>query len=199
MKEIRNYNLELRSDPDSRTIEGYALTFNSRSKCLYDKDLGYFYEEILPDSLNGVLERSDILALFNHDQSYGILARSERGQGNLELEVDDKGLYFRFDALKNEMGNTILEYLRNGIVKKCSFAFTTNDTSVRRENGEMIRTINHFDQLYDVSLVVNPAYDSTSCKCRSIDEFLDGEAKKIEEEKRAKEEYYNKLLKSISK
>lgn len=76
MKEIRNNNLELKTE--SRTVEGYALVFNSESN-----DLGGFTEVIEPSSLEGVLERSDILCLLNHNEDRGVLARWNKGVGSL--------------------------------------------------------------------------------------------------------------------
>ena len=77
-KEVRNLTLEVRSIPESRTVEGYALVFNSESR-----DLGGFTEIIEPTALEGVLEKSDVLCLLNHDESRGILARNNKGVGSL--------------------------------------------------------------------------------------------------------------------
>ena len=56
--------------------------------------LGGFYETIEPTALDGVLERSDILCLLNHNEDRGILARSKMGEGTLNLEIDDIGLRY---------------------------------------------------------------------------------------------------------
>ena len=88
MKEIRNLNpnqSEVRSLKDSRRIEGYAIVFNSESR-----DLGGFTEEIASDAVRGVLEKSDVLALLNHDESRGLLGRSTNGQGSLTLTADSR-------------------------------------------------------------------------------------------------------------
>lgn len=77
-KEVRNQTMEQRANPDSRTVEGYALVFNSESR-----DLGGFTEIIEPSALDGILEKSDVLCLLNHDESRGILARSNKGVGTL--------------------------------------------------------------------------------------------------------------------
>jgi phage head maturation protease len=55
---------------DNRAVSGYALIFNSESR-----DLGGFTETIEPSALEGVLERSDVLCLLNHNEDKGVLAR----------------------------------------------------------------------------------------------------------------------------
>lgn len=87
MREIRNYG-EIKPI-ENRTVEGYALIFNSESN-----DLGGFTEVIDPSALDGVLERSDIFCLLNHSKDRGVLARSKFGTGSLTLEVDNVGLRY---------------------------------------------------------------------------------------------------------
>lgn len=60
----------INQNPESRNVSGYAIVFNSESK-----DLGGFNEVILPSALEGVLERSDVLCLLNHNEDKGVLAR----------------------------------------------------------------------------------------------------------------------------
>jgi HK97 family phage prohead protease len=201
-KEIRS--IEIRAVEYSRTVEGYALVFNSLSK-----DLGGFREEILPDALDGVIERSDIMALLNHDNSRGILARSRYGKGSLSLQIDDYGLKYRFEAPRTALGDELLEYLTRNDITSSSFAFTVSEDNWKKEeDGSYIRTIRKFDKLFDVSPVFEPAYDATSVVCARFAEIQEEERlanekamKEAEEralaeeaEKRAKlDEYYNAL------
>ena len=150
--------------------------------------------------MDGVIERSDVVALLNHDNSRGILGRSRNGKGSLQLSVDEKGTSFRFDAPRTALGDEVLEYLRRGDASQCSFAFTVKkDTWRKLDDGTYERTINQIDRLYDVSvLTCTPAYEETSVSCRSFDEFkaeeerkeaeAKAEAERIEAEKRAEEE-----------
>ena len=91
---------------DSRTVEGYALVFGKQSR-----DLGGFTEVIEPTALEGILEKSDILCLLNHNEDRGILARSKYGTGSLELTIDDTGLKYRFEAPNTALGDEVLEGL----------------------------------------------------------------------------------------
>ena len=174
---------------DSRRVEGYALVFNSLSR-----DLGGVVEQIDPHALDGVLEDSDIKCWLNHDASRGALARcrganvpqAEAGN-SLELEVDDIGLRYAFDAPNTALGDELLESLRRGDINQSSFAFTVKeDKWERMEDGMARRTILKFDRLYDVSPVYDPAYLGTSVELdrRGYDEMV----AKEEAEKRAAEE-----------
>lgn len=173
--EYRNFNLELRGEEESRHIEGYGSVFNSRSV-----DLGGFQEIIAPGAFDGVIERSDVKALLDHNPSRGILARSRNGQGSLQLTVDERGLKYSFDAPHTNLGDEVVEGLRRGDYSQSSFAFTVEDESwTKEEDGTYLRTINKIGGLYDISIVANPAYEDTSVALRSLDAFKAVEAKDV--------------------
>jgi HK97 family phage prohead protease len=193
-KEIRS--AEIRTTEDSRVVEGYALVFDSLSE-----DLGGFREKISPEAIDGIVEKSDILALLNHDRNRGVLARSRYGKGSLVLEVDEFGLKYRFDSPNTALGDELLEYLKRGDITSSSFAFKTeSDVWEKQADGTYIRTITKFKELYDVSPVFEPAYQATSV-CKRFAEIQEEEQRQLEEikrqedEKRAKEleEYYSNL------
>ena len=167
MREVRNFNQLTSTDPDSRNCVGYAVVFNSDSR-----DLGGFTESILPTALEGVLERSDVLALLNHDEQRGVLARSKYGQGSLTLEVDDIGLRYSFEAPNTALGNELIEGLKRGDISTSSFAFTVaEDSFEKRDDGSIHRTIKRFKELFDVSPVYREAYPDTTAALRKLEEF----------------------------
>lgn len=169
MKEVRNTDSLNQTNPESRLVEGYAVVFNSRSI-----DLGGFYEVIDQNALNGVLERSDVVCLLDHDKKRGVLARSRSGKGSLNLTVDERGLYFSFEAPKTSLGDEILEGVRRGDISSCSFAFTVKEDEFRKEDdGTILRTIKSIDKLYDISLVYTPCYEATQVDTRSFDAFIE--------------------------
>ena len=157
-------------NPDSRTVEGYAVVFNSQSE-----DLG-FYETINPSAITEeVLKGSDVFCLFNHDQDK-VLARSKYGTGSLQLQLDERGLKYTFQAPNTDLGNELLEYLKRGDIESSSFAFvvSTDEGSEvweTRADGRQYRTILKIDELFDVSPVFNPAYSSTSVSQRALDKL----------------------------
>ena len=188
MKEIRNTNQELRAlENDSRTVEGYAIVFNSESN-----DLGGFKEIIDTRALDGVIDKSDILCLLNHNEDKGVLARSKYGEGSLNLQIDERGLKYMFEAPNTALGDELLEGLKRGDITTSSFAFTVGkDNWEKREDGSYLRTIVSSQELYDVSPVYRAAYEATSVKAdtRGLDAM-----KQKEQELEA---YYNELRSKI--
>ena len=168
--EIRATNSTPVVSQDSRTVEGYAVVFNSQSE-----DLG-FYETINPSAITEeVLMRSDVFCLFNHDQDK-VLARSKYGTGSLQLQLDERGLKYTFQAPNTDLGDELLEYLRRGDIDSSSFAFTVStdegsEVWTTGTDGRQYREILKIDELHDVSPVWNPAYTSTSVSQRTLDKL----------------------------
>lgn len=156
MKEVRKTSTEF--NVTERRVSGYALNFSTNSN-----DLGGFIETIAPGALDGVLEKSDILCLLNHNEDRGCLARCKNGKGSLTLTVDKKGLKYEFEAPNTALGNELLESLKRGDITSSSFAFYVGDEKWEKlTDGRYLRTITKFKELFDVSPVYRPAYDSTS-------------------------------------
>ena len=186
--ERRSFDIEFR-EQESRKVEGYASVFNSRSK-----DLGGFTEIIDPAAFNGVIERSDVLALLNHDQDRGVLARSRKGVGSLTLTIDERGLHYSFDAPNTALGNELVEGLKRGDISTSSFAFTVaGEKWTKEEDGRYVRTITQIDKLYDVSPVYNEAYEDTSVALRSLEQVRAEEPKEEVEDEEPKDDENNEV------
>ena len=189
--EIRATNSTPVVNQDSRTVEGYAVVFNSQSE-----DLG-FYETINPAAITEeVLMRSDVFCLFNHDQDK-VLARSKYGTGSLQLQLDERGLKYTFTAPNTDIGNSLLEYLRRGDIDSSSFAFTVStdegsEVWTTGTDGRQYREILKIDELHDVSPVWNPAYSSTSVSQRTLDKLNQLREMQDEKEKDLQEETVEK-------
>lgn len=187
-----SFPVSVAGDEDRRTVEGYALLFDTQSDGLS------FTEVIERGALDGVIEKSNIFALLDHSRERGILARSKNGQGTLHLEVDERGLKYRFEAPKTALGDELLEYLRRGEISESSFAFTIeSETWEIQKNDTWKRTIHKFAKLYDVSPVYDAAYSATSVNLRGKEQV---EAEMAAAEKRNKEleDYFLKINKSIN-
>lgn len=168
-KEVRSLtNPEIRVDKESRQVSGYAVVFESQSE-----DLG-FYETIHRGAITtDTINNSDVFARFNHENNK-ILARCKNGTGSMELQVDEKGVLYRFAAPKTALGDELLEYLERGDITASSFAFTIDPNDKQAEkwsnrDGVLYRDIYHINRLYDVAPVFQPAYEATSCSKRYED------------------------------
>ena len=192
-REIRNTSFQVQvtgENEEKRTVEGYALLFDIPSDGLS------FTEVIKRGALDGVLEKSDVFALLNHDQRRGVLARSKYGKGSLSLSVDDKGLKYRFDAPKTALGDELLENIRRGEIGESSFCFDVEkDTWEKRSDGSWKRTIDKFGNIYDTSPVYNGAYSKTSVYMRGK-EAAEEELRHREQE--IPESYYQNIEKSLN-
>jgi len=188
-KEIRNITAEVTVDEESRKVEGYALLFNVPSD-------GLDIEEIIePRALDGVIEKSNVFALLNHDERRGILARSKNGVGTLALAVDGKGLRYRFDAPRTALGDELLEYLKRGEVTESSFAFTVAEDVWEKKGETWKRTIKKIDELYDVSPVYDAAYSKTTVYMRGKEQL---EQELREQRERELDAYYTNLNKFLN-
>lgn len=185
--EIINRSCTLRAaDNESRKIVGQAVVFDS-----WSRDLGGFTEIIRSSAITPELvNSSDIIMNVNHDDNQ-MVARWNRGQGTLRLELRDDGLWFEFDAPETERGNELLYNIRVGNLYECSFAFSLpmNDTCqrwYRDEDRNLRREITEIGGLYDCAIVTTAAYPATSVANR---ENVDIEAitRSLDEKEREEE------------
>lgn len=167
-KETRYFsNLEIREVGEEKQthLQGYALTFDTVSE-----DLG-FRETIRKGALDNA-DMSNVVLNFNHSMDKP-LARNNKseGIGSLVLTVDEKGLFFDAIPTETSYAKDLLENMRQGLISKCSFAFSLDYEDRDSQSwdwddgsrGYDFRTINKIAKIYDVSIVTNPAYESTSC------------------------------------
>lgn len=193
MLEQRNttFPVSVTEENEKRTVEGYAMLFGVKSD-------GLDFEEVIErGALDGVIEKSDVFALLNHNRDRGILARSVNGKGSLTLTVDSKGLQYRFEAPRTMLGDELLENLRRNEINQSSFAFTVADGGEkweRMKSGKWKRTISQFARIYDVSPVYNAAYSKTTVCMRGKEQV----EKELEERKEVGEEYYNNIINSLN-
>ena len=165
--EVRCQTSELRTNAEGRTIVGYAAKFERWSEPI----MGWFKEQIARDAFSEC-DVTDVIMCFNHNID-SILARTT--SGTLTISTDDEGLRFEFEAPATTMGNDMLELVRRGDISKCSFKFTVEEDEWRYADKENKleydeRTIRRIGKLYDVSLVVYPAYSDTEAGVRHLEE-----------------------------
>jgi hypothetical protein len=178
-------DLKLREAPDggeSRTIEGYALKFGVRSRLLCEWWDPY-YEVLEPGCVTReMLDAQDIKLTMFHDRQL-ILARSNKGEGTLNYEVDEVGVKFWAEMPHTVDGDKALELVQRGDIAGCSFCYSTdeqdseNAVSYERidektEGGDdiLVRHVKRIDAVYDFTLAADPAYEQTSVTRREVEE-----------------------------
>lgn len=172
---------------DATFIDGYAAVFDQPT-IIWD-----FEEVIAPGAFKRALsEKQDVRALFNHDANYP-LARSTIG--TLVLREDKNGLWTEARISKNPTSDSVVDYVRTGLVSGMSFAFTVRKNEWQFQepgNGSLDRrVITEIGVLYDVGPVTYPAYEQTSVKIRA-------DAKKLHDEARSRWENARSARSSVS-
>lgn len=184
-KEIRQCSVEFHKVPESPVIEGRAIPFNVQSP-----NREGFREMITPEAVEGVLEKSDIFLLYNHDRSNGFLARNKRGKGSLQVDVREDGVYFAFAPGSDNLSLYIKDRIERGDLDEMSWAFTVaEDKWEKQADGVYDRTITKFDQIYDFSIVDQSYYGlENSVGCKRFAEIQEADRKALEEAQKAEEE-----------
>lgn len=161
---IVDLHVEQRADGQpSRRIEGRAVPFNEWSNPIW----GEWIEKIVTGAFIGC-DMSDVIMCTDHGTScVDVLARSRNGEGTLEIRIEDDGLHFAFDAPNTTRGNDLLELVRRGDIRECSFKFMVAEdrwTWRSATNGLKYdqREVTKISKLYDLSIVVSGAYPTTS-------------------------------------
>ena len=154
--------VEYREDDGQSRLTGYAAVFESESVILP----GGFREILRRGAFDETLAdpETDVVALFNHDSNM-ILGR--QSSGTLRLSTDERGLRYDVDLPDTQLGRDIKALTARGDLKSSSFAFTvrSQDETYERTPDGPRRYIERL-QLFDVSVVLNPAYPETTAAVR---------------------------------
>ena len=180
-KRFLSSSVEVRTEKGKpNVVEGYAAVFNDETEIG-----GHFVERVAPGAFDGA-DMSNTVALFNHNIDQP-LARVGRG---LSLEVDERGLKYRFELGNQSYAKDLAENIRMGNVSTSSFGFTVRDDEwERREDGLNLRTITEVGLLFDVSPTTQGAYPTTEVGLRSMELALaNEEVMSIEQEEVREEE-----------
>lgn len=173
MKDVsKDVPINERVSPDSlnsiteghnKTLTGYAIKFNQRSK-----KLGNYYESIDRHALDGV-DLTDVKCLVDHNYSK-ILGRTKAG--TLTLSVDEVGLRFEVELANVTYANDLYQSIERQDVNECSFGFTVDELDrtaqvvSRLADGSYLRTVKKIKELREISIVTLPAYGNTSAEIK---------------------------------
>lgn len=171
---------EIDGKEESRTITGYAILFDTPSAPLYEDEEEVIREVIAPEAVSKeLLDKSDIKMTMFHNKQL-LLARSNKGSGTLSYGIDDKGVYFEFEAPDTADGDKAIELVKRGDIAGCSFAFSTRyydrafveESVVHGDKVEVTYRVKVITGIYDFTLAADPAYPDTSVEAREIVDAL---------------------------
>ena len=163
----RAYNFEIRAENNEKNgdfITGRPIVYNSKT------DLGWFSEIIEAGALDKA-NLKDVRFLVNHDIGMIPLARSRNNNENstMQMSIDKDGMTIRvnLDTENNSDARNLYSAIKRGDITGMSFMF-----SIDREEWEDLegdhptRRIKSIGQVYEVSAVTFPAYESTEISAR---------------------------------
>lgn len=168
--------MELRINPSSMTtnddgtltVAGYVNKTDEKSKMLGSKQK--FTEVISKGAWQRAIDNApEIHFLAEHDKSK-ILASTRNG--SLTLTEDDNGLYMEARISPTSWGQDYYTLIKDGILQNMSFGFRSVKDAWRNLGSHFERTVNEL-QLFEVSVVRDPAYASSSISARGIDLVTD--------------------------
>jgi HK97 family phage prohead protease len=144
-------------------IQGYGAIYDAESS-----DLGYFREVYKAGCFTESLS-NDIRALVDHDPSK-IIGRT--ASKSLSLYDEPIGLKVEIAPANTQSGRDITESVRRGDVDGMSLGFYVLDDKWSMKNGMPFRELLKVD-LFDVSIVTFPAYESTTAYVRGLKEVFE--------------------------
>lgn len=163
----RAYNFEIRAENNEKNgdhITGRPIVYNSKT------DLGFFDEIIEAGALDKA-NLKDVRFLVNHNTDMIPLARSRNNNENstMQLEVDKDGMTIRvnLDTENNTEARNLYSAIKRGDITGMSFMFTIDREEWENlESDHPTRHIKSIGQVFEVSAVTFPAYESTEISAR---------------------------------
>lgn len=179
--ERRFVTAQLRAAGDGMHFTGYAAKFNDRTYIGPPKQ--GFYEAVAPGAFARSLKERDVPLLFNHGAD-NLLGRTS--SGTLRLKDDGIGLLTDADLPDTSLGRDVSTLVQRRDIAGMSFAFLpAQDRWETLPGGHaQLRTLLDVD-LYDVSVVTNPAYPTTTASVRSRARLGSLDARGVAAESRA--------------
>lgn len=169
MKNLETRSVNINLEPlaeGSRRIEGYAHIFSDQYTKLTDRWGDTFSEKVLPGAFVNSLASNehDVFMLIDHDWTRVV----GRTGANLTVVEDTKGLKFSVEVPNTTDGNDLLENVKLGLIKGCSFGFNILNANERWNSDytEFYRDITAVD-LYEITATALPCYENTEISARS--------------------------------
>lgn len=170
-QEKRAVRFEVRASSDEDfALTGQSVVFNDETLIGGEQD--GFLERVLPGALDGSLApEKEIKCLFNHNPDTVL---GSRKSGTLALKSTNSGLIFACSLDKsNAKHREVYAMTKRGDLSGCSFGFYPEDEDwdeARDKSGKVRarRTLKRVN-MFEMSIVTFPAYQSTMVQARSVD------------------------------
>ncbi len=192
-REVRCLNVDLHmravegEDEKSMIIEGYPIIFNSPAT--------HGFTEVIDIRALDNTDMTDVVLRYNHNDSFIVLARTRNN--SLKLKQDEIGLKMVATLNPNiEEHRSVYEAIKSKLIDKMSFCFTKRAENYDYDTNTY--TITDIEKLYDVSVVDQPFYDSTSLYARSLKKTED-RVKELREAEEEKREEFNTAIEELKK
>jgi HK97 family phage prohead protease len=193
MKNRKTNILTFALDPtgDDFRIKGYAIRYNVLSK-INEDSLGKWATKIVPHSFSDSLKKR-VDVYLEHDNKQ--LLASTKNE-SLTLTEDDNGVAFDVFLGNSMLQKDVFNLVQQGLYDSMSFGVQIKESEwvTETHNGEDIdvRVIKS-GEVFEISIVSNPAFDSTSLMVASND---DAERKEFVETKEREEVAAEELQKA---
>ena len=163
--EFRVLGTDLSCIENTRKIGGYINVTERESEILYNKNKGKWFKETMK---KGVFERAldranDIPLLLQHDWDKKLASTSNK---TLNLREDQVGLRFEAEIEDEKLYSEI----RDGKINHCSFGFSVVTEQIEPINNRLEKRSVEEINLYEVSLVKNPAYEGSIVEARQYEQ-----------------------------
>ncbi|CAM5206401.1 hypothetical protein UACE39S_01735 [Ureibacillus acetophenoni] len=178
--ELRFRTTEIRANEDgSMKVSGYVNKTEKLSEVLGSSKR--FVEKIAKGAFDRAIKNAkEVHFLAEHDNKK-ILASTRNN--SLSLREDSQGLFMEATITPTTYGSDYYQLIKSGILKNMSFGFRTiKDSWKQGMNGIHERTIEELE-LFEVSVVRDPAYSQSTIQARGIDLVEDIKIPNFENEK----------------
>ena len=174
----------LHPDGDKAFVRGQAIVFGQETVLGKDR-FGTEYREVVePGAFDGV-DLSGVTLKYNHSKDKAaVLAR--QSDKSLVLEQRSTGLLFAAE-LRSNLGKDVYAAVKSGDISGCSFGFFCAKDHYEQRSTCIVRHIDKFEKLNEISIVDDPAYKQTTVEARSgshTPEWISTHEKQQEERQR---------------
>jgi len=152
------------NDDGTLTVSGYVNKTGQKSNMLGREQR--FQEIIKPGAWTRAIEKAKEIHFYAEHDKNKILSSTRNG--SLQLREDDQGLYMTATISPTSWGKDYYQLIKDGILQNMSFGFRAIKDSWRNMGDHFQRTVDELE-LFEVSVVRDPAYAQSSISARGID------------------------------